>query len=275
MTTTIAAHKPADSPAAGFTLLELAYLKMRRHVGVIALLLPVVLIVIGGPHRTISSYYHSNMRDVFVGAVCAIALFLYFDDVPSACDPSKSLVRWYDWTGNVAAWAALGVAFIPTIRDGEEPNWQSAIHVACSILLFVCMAISSLYLYRQDRTGGEQQNLVHLVCGTIIAVLVVAAVIGTILRMNIFWYETFAIQAFAVSFIVKGSSWRNPPLTNCGLPESDVADIAAVVAEPCNHRNCVAGLVRSMVRRLTPGPTPRCATAPVTQRSCGALREAP
>jgi len=62
-----------------------SYLALRKAVGWIGILLPFVLmlgmvllfkeeVVL----RNISLYYHSGMRDVFVGAICAIALFVFF-----------------------------------------------------------------------------------------------------------------------------------------------------------------------------------------------------
>ena len=62
-----------------------SYIALRQAVGWIGALLPfvmmfgVVLIFDGQfTERSISYYYHTGMRDVFVGALCAIGLFLFF-----------------------------------------------------------------------------------------------------------------------------------------------------------------------------------------------------
>ncbi len=62
-----------------------SYMTLRKAVGWIGLLLPFVL-MLGGyfifkgkfVESSISYYYHTGMRDVFVGALCAVALFLFF-----------------------------------------------------------------------------------------------------------------------------------------------------------------------------------------------------
>lgn len=62
--------------------LVLSYLGLRRAVGYIGIGLPFVLLfgkllVQGGPlPGSISAYYYSDMRNVLVGALCAVAIFL-------------------------------------------------------------------------------------------------------------------------------------------------------------------------------------------------------
>jgi hypothetical protein len=67
------------------THLTRSYLSLRKTVGWIGILLPLVLMIgaylfINEPIalKNISLYYHTGMRDVFVGVLCAIALFLFF-----------------------------------------------------------------------------------------------------------------------------------------------------------------------------------------------------
>ncbi|MFU8842923.1 MAG: hypothetical protein ACNA7V_03845 [Bacteroidales bacterium] len=61
-----------------------SYLALRTAVGWIGIMLPFTLVtgvILIFRERmimhSISSYYYSGMRDVFVGALCAIALFLF------------------------------------------------------------------------------------------------------------------------------------------------------------------------------------------------------
>jgi|GEM_PF-4739867 len=59
-----------------------SYLSLRRAVGIIGIGLPFTL-AIGGLFRgidlqeSISFYYHTDMRNLFVGSMCAIAVFLW------------------------------------------------------------------------------------------------------------------------------------------------------------------------------------------------------
>ena len=93
-----------------------SYLALRKAVGWIGILLPFVLmtglIVLFREKtvlKTISLYYHSDMRDLFVGALCAIALFLFF---------YKGYSKWDNRAANLAAFFALGIAFFPTVSEG-------------------------------------------------------------------------------------------------------------------------------------------------------------
>ena len=93
--------------------LVLSYLGLRRAVGYIGIGLPFVLLfgkllVQGGPlPGSISAYYYSDMRNVLVGALCAVAIFLisYRHDTPEAragtCwgrHPSTSSTRCSGWS---------------------------------------------------------------------------------------------------------------------------------------------------------------------------------
>src|SRR3954447_13327075 len=85
----------------------LSYLSVRRAIGAIGLLLPIVLGPVGWLvfgieiQDNMSSYYHTALRDVFVGSLCAIGIFLF-------------CYRGYDWikrwTAFLGCLSALGVA---------------------------------------------------------------------------------------------------------------------------------------------------------------------
>jgi hypothetical protein len=81
------------------------------------MLLPIVLLI--GVHvlfpseagvKSISHYYHTGMRDVFVGALCATAVFLYF---------YVGYDRGDQITTSIAATLALGVSWFPTNEAGS------------------------------------------------------------------------------------------------------------------------------------------------------------
>jgi hypothetical protein len=76
-----------------------SYLALRKAVGWIRILLPFVLmlgvsLIFKGDIKlqNISMYYYTGMLDVFVGALCAIGLFLFF---------YKGYDKWDDWAGNI------------------------------------------------------------------------------------------------------------------------------------------------------------------------------
>src|SRR3954471_7887019 len=84
-----------DLPRSTRTLV-ISYLGVRRAIGAVGLLLPVLLGPVGWLvfgieiQDNMSSYYHTLLRDVFVGALCTIGVFLF-------------CYRGYDW---IESWTA-------------------------------------------------------------------------------------------------------------------------------------------------------------------------
>ena len=99
----------------------ISYYTMRRAIGILGITLPLILVagssLFGGCDEvqySISTYYHTNMRNIFVGYNCAVALFLF-------------AYRGHDWRDNLAGYLGcifvLGVAFIPcSVSTFVEPG---------------------------------------------------------------------------------------------------------------------------------------------------------
>ena len=89
----------------------LTYLTLRKAVGAIALLLPFAMAIPWWLLRdhalqtSISDYYYTGMRNLFVGSLCAIAMFLL------CC---RGFDRKDEVAGMLSALCALGVALFPT-----------------------------------------------------------------------------------------------------------------------------------------------------------------
>ncbi len=203
--------------------LVISYLSLRMFVGIIGISLPFVLAFGNmlfngwGIMSSISSYYHSTMGDVFVGALCAIGVFLWS-------------YRGYDKidriAGNLACVFAAGVAFFPTLPDNPAdltPNSQtlSYIHYAFAAGLFLILAFFSLYLFRlsdpnQECTPQKQvRNKIYAVCGVIILLCIALIAIVSLLfpetspvhRLDpVFWLEAVAVCSFGFSWLVKGET---------------------------------------------------------------------
>src|SRR5260221_2566290 len=134
--------------------LALGYLGLRRMIGLIGILLPIVLIVgrmlfeSPGIKDSISVYYYSVMRDVFVGSLWAIAVFLF----------SYRYDSWDDFLGDVACVAATGVAIFPTAPDkatGQQIaiGWAHGVFAACFLL---ALATFALWIFRKtDQKKGK------------------------------------------------------------------------------------------------------------------------
>ena len=100
-----------DQRSADGNQLIVSYMFLRKIVGWIGTLLPIVLLVGLAISSTqsrpdsMSGYYYTDMRNIFVGALCALGVFL------GAYNGYDEVDRWIT---NIAGLGAIGVAFCPT-----------------------------------------------------------------------------------------------------------------------------------------------------------------
>jgi hypothetical protein len=191
-----------------------SYLALRRAVGWIGILLPFVL-MLGGylifkedfALKNISVYYYTGMRNVFVGSLCAISLFLFF---------YKGYDKWDNRTGNMAGFFALVIAFFPTVKEGPY-DWQAHVHFYSAVCLFVTLAGISLFLFTKTGHGPTKRKLkrnkIYIICGSVmIASLIAGEAFILFFEVDhpesdfVFWVETVALVAFGVSWLTKGGT---------------------------------------------------------------------
>ena len=84
------------------TLISVPWL--RRVVGLLGVLLPLALVVIAGERESISAYYHSPARDVFVGWLVAIAVLL-----------REGIVPFHSWYPALYSGAPMSMALAATV----------------------------------------------------------------------------------------------------------------------------------------------------------------
>jgi hypothetical protein len=183
-------------------------------VGWIGILLPFVLvaghlIIFNGASAltNMSAYYHTGMRDLFVGAICAIALFLFF---------YKGYDRWDNSAANLAGFFALGVAFFPTVKEGPW-DWIAWVHFSCAACFLVILALISIFLF----TRGEEhltemkkkRNLIFRACGIIMLVALASIEVFFLFFDGInsdsrfvLIAETVTLMAFGISWLTKGGT---------------------------------------------------------------------
>lgn len=194
--------------------LVLGYLELRKTVGILAVSLPFLLAgycwIFGsstGIQVSISRYYATDSRDLLVGVLCAIAVFMFV---------YKGYCRIDDRAGDLAAVSALGVALFPS---NSGTSWVPWVHFIAALCLLVTLACFCIFLFTKTRAGGQRtamkkrRDRVYYVCGALI--LACVALIGvyyTLLEGTrwiddlkpVFWLESTAIWAFGVSWFVKG-----------------------------------------------------------------------
>ena len=201
--------------------LVVSYLTLRKAIGYLAVALPFVLYFGGkllyahGMQNSISSYYHTEMRDVFVGVLCSIGVFMV---------AYKGHERKDDIAGDLACLFAVGVAFFPTTPDNPAHHEKliAIFHTVFASLFFLTLSYFSLYLFRKtdpNKPPTQQKlnrNKVYRVCGyTMLGALALIPLLGllpngaaaAIKKINpIFWLELIAIEAFGVSWMTKGEA---------------------------------------------------------------------
>lgn len=199
----------------------LSYLALRKSIGIIGVALPVVLalgkIALGDPgiESSISGYYYTNMRDVFVGSMCAIAVFLM---------SYRGYERSDEIAGDLACVFALGVALFPTtpeISPSALDRIVGGVHLLSAACFLLTLAYFSLVLFRKTHphTAPTERkvlrNKVYRVCGYVIVVCIalIALLIGSgwsqvLSRFDpVFWLESAAVVAFGISWLTKGETF--------------------------------------------------------------------
>jgi hypothetical protein len=204
---------------AGDSTLASAYTYLQQIVGVIAVSLPFVLVVgnrlLSGDEleSSISAYYHTRMGDVFVGALCALAVFFLsynYKPLPGFNFDNK--------LSNLATVAALGVAFFPTTSDAsvatQSEQVVGRVHLAFAALLFGLLAVFALFLFPRSGSAPitrmkQRRNVVYRTCGGIIVGAMVLVGVSNLVDPDdslhaFFWLETISVVAFGVSWLIKG-----------------------------------------------------------------------
>jgi hypothetical protein len=202
--------------------LVISYLLLRKAIGCLGVALPFVLAFGGmlvfsrGLQRSISDYYYTGMRDVFVGILCSIAVFLI---------SYKGYERKDAIAGDLACLFAVGVALFPTAPGMDASSSDKIIgrlHLLFATSFFLTIAYFSLFLFtKTDPTKPPtrqklQRNVVYKVCGSVILIAIALIVVvvwipegaaGAVRALNpVFWLESIAVVAFGVSWLTKGEA---------------------------------------------------------------------
>jgi hypothetical protein len=192
----------------------------RQLIGYVGLVLPFLLVfivlsrdgvAIWQTLDSISAYYYTGAVTAFAGMLIALALFLF-----TYRGYQNDKYNWADLlAAKIAAVASLLVAYYPTAAPDEElglywwTQWMGIVHHGAAIVLFAMFAVFSLWLFRL--TGGlapsldkKFRNNIYLICGLLIVGCMLWAGYNAWNGSPIFWPESVALIAFAISWLVKG-----------------------------------------------------------------------
>jgi hypothetical protein len=199
----------------------LSYLALRKAVGIVALALPFAVAVPGAVlHHTIqssiSAYYYTGARNLFVGSLCALGMFML-------------CTRGYDIKDEIAglfsALCAVGVAMFPTTPESGATSRQVHIgiaHYAFAAALFLTLSFFCLVLFKMSAVGVEvtrkktQRNIVYTVCGVAILLSLLLLVTCTLILHREYligrvapgiFFETTSLWAFGFAWLIKGETF--------------------------------------------------------------------
>jgi len=209
-----------------------SYLLMRAAIGFIGVALPIGLLLGDGflfmgvrPARgSLSAYYYSGMRDVFVGSLCAAGVFLLTYKVfEHNLDNTLSII---------AGTAAIGVALFSTGRPKDSDVGLSplqkllgeqtvtTVHYVCATVFILSLGIITFFFGVREGRRSQQRDghrasrsptfwrRFHWSCagaiGLSVAFIAASMLSGWFTGYSLIIGETAAILAFGLSWLMKG-----------------------------------------------------------------------
>ncbi len=193
---------------------------LRRFVGYLGILLAFILLI-GGCllcekplQSTVSAYYYTCMRDVFVGVMFLVGSFL----VTYRGHDSRD-----DWITTFAGLFAFTTGLVPP----EGWSLTGAVHFGAATLFILFLAIMSHDQF--SKCSDRKMKQVYKDCGVIVLGCLVVIGLYILLQRTghleaqhgfIFWMETLALVVFGFSWLAKGDAawtkaavryWPPPP----------------------------------------------------------------
>lgn len=197
--------------------LILSYHRVRQTLGLMGLSLPIMLCIGGFLSGTaiepsISDFYHTGMRNLFVGALTPIGIFL---------------IAYKGWKGlgkitMIAGLAAIGVAFFPNegpdvlLREAGQSRAVAIMHYVSALTFFVCLGLFCFVVFPSDATRAQRRAfyrcgyaiLLSTILVTICSYFKVQGPVGPqtlVMEANlVFWFESIGVWGFAVAWLLKG-----------------------------------------------------------------------
>jgi hypothetical protein len=214
--------------------IKATYRVLRLGLGSTAIALPLTLwlvgLVRGVPLQgSMSEYYNTDMRDVFVGVLFAAGagLFLY-----------RGFSRIEDWVLNLAGLFGIGVAIFPVRADAGDLT----LHGTCAVLFFVCLAYVAVFratdtltLVTDAKRVKRYKSIYRSLGIAMLALPAIAAILVSAFEFDraegetkrvVFFVEFAAIWAFGAFWLVKSHEIRRTQKDQESHPESSVRQLA-------------------------------------------------
>lgn len=242
--------KPSSHQQLGWT-----FITQQRVIAVLSFFLPLFLIgwsILSGQgiRGSISEYYYTPVRDVFVGTLSALALFLWSY---RGYHPTNPELRADRVVAKIASVAAALTALAPLKPRGAD--WSCTllqcvvgvditywIHNIAAAVFLTALAVFCLILFPMSAIPNRDmgRNLViYGVSGATMIIAVLLMVLWTFLPVEIYFMlgkykpilflETVALMAFATSWLLRSSAVEHAALARY-RPAEEIAQ-----SEPSPH----------------------------------------
>ena len=205
------------------------YLNLRVGMAAMALLLP--LLLMAGSwlstnvvfQSSISAFYHTPMRNLFVGLLVAVGSFLYL---------YKGFSNEENIALNFAGVFSIGVAFLPTgiskeVCDPEAipkmdcPFTAPWLHGISAVLFFLCIAYVCIYrgkdtveLIRDNKIRDKYFSIYRIIGFFMVALPLLSVAIAFFVARGywLFIFEFAAIWVFAIFWLAKVKELEHHPI---------------------------------------------------------------
>ena len=218
------------------------YTYLQKLIGGVAFAFPILVVFVGqwlddgaSWRSSISAYYYARTGNVFVGSLCALAIFFFSYEYPS-----RKGFKLDRLLSCVAGLMAIGVALFPTPSDGASASGRSNvvgwIHLTCASVLFGALAALSLWFFtKSDQLPAKhtfwenvqvlvwcpakfrtplpvrkrRRNFSYRLCGRAILLSMAVMAYTTLQGWVDHWFlifECIAVFAFAISWLIKGDA---------------------------------------------------------------------
>lgn len=232
--------------------LVVSFLTTGRAIGILGLFLPASmlawsLLTQSSIRGSLSEYYYTPVRDLMVGTLITMAVFLW--SYRGFSDRDDDL-RYDRIVGKIAAVAAMIIAFAPiTPRNNDRctlvqciigPRSAAMVHGIGATVFFVALAFFCLVLLPRSvvRTHGAARRIqLYRSCGVVIVAATAVIGIWQFLPIDvifslgryrpIFWLETLAICTFSTAWLVRGRALKSAINNNYRLSQAGAAPASA------------------------------------------------
>jgi hypothetical protein len=204
-----------------------SYVTVRFAIGVLGLALPFLLVLVEPilfdgqpfPRGSLSAYYYSGMRELFVGVLWAIGVFLVLYKLTE--------FSWESRLSTLAGFAVVLVALFPTARPGEGVRLTplqdllgegrvERIHFTAAAVFIGSLAPITYFFGKEEgkrtarpgRRSGRFWKAYHWTCtGVIVAAAALALFAGITGEPDkgLLIAEAVAVWGFAASWLMKGA----------------------------------------------------------------------